>query len=88
MSEVKQWVPRYEKINEWFTLTSYKCPRCDEWTETPLVHTLGHISMSDPSPFTTDCTHDYKRLQKNGDRIFYACEHCGATKVEREEEQS
>ena len=37
--------------------------------------------------FTTDCSHDYKRLQKNGDRIFYACEHCGATKVVTEVEE-
>lgn len=40
--------------------------------------------MKDPA-FTTDCKHIYKRLQQNGNRVFYACEHCGATKVEREE---
>jgi len=41
--------------------------------------------MKDPA-FTTGCSHAYKRLQKNGDRVFYACEHCGATKVETAED--
>ncbi len=34
----------------------------------------------DPLNFPGDCQHDYKKLQRNEDRNFYACEKCGATK--------
>jgi len=36
----------------------------------------------DGSGFASDCRHCYEILQQNGNRVFYACEHCGATKVE------
>lgn len=36
----------------------------------------------DGSGFASDCHHCYEILQQNGNRVFYACEHCGATKVE------
>ena len=41
----------------------------------------------DGSGFASDCNHCYEILQQNGDRVFYACEHCGATKVETVEEE-
>ena len=40
----------------------------------------------DGSGFASDCNHCYEILQQNGNRVFYACEHCGATKVETIEE--
>ena len=54
--------------------------------------TVPPLYKPDGSGFASDCRHysdptAYKVLQRNGDRVFYACEHCGATKVETMEEE-
>jgi len=100
MKKMKDWKVRVEPYFGGGGFEIYTCPDCGEETQYPMIHVLKtHCLPSTPKQvvmtvdpfnsgkgFADDCAHDYKRLQKNGDRIFYACEHCGATKVGREEE--